>query len=75
MARLHRIDTAFGVIEIVEGDSHLILRSATALHAPRITAFLNTVWSDCDLAVYANGHWLKDAYAAGQHREPGNLED
>lgn len=76
MKRTHQIETRFGIVKIEEApEGHLVITTPNKLNAMHVSVFLNTIWSDCDLAVCVNGTWLKDAFAAGQHREPGNLED
>lgn len=63
-----------GDVGVEARDGHLLIRT-DRIAASNISVFLNTAWTDTDLAVSVNGTWLKDAYALGQHREPDNLED
>lgn len=70
----HIIELPSGKIELEDKDNHVFIRTER-LNVGNITAFIDTVWADCDLAVSVNGRWLKDAFTAGQHRDPGNLED
>jgi len=67
--RKHTIQLGAGEVEITEAaEGHVIIRTER-LNVKHVTAFLNTVWADTDLAVCVNGRWLDGAYEAGQHKK------